>query len=323
MRFRASAAALLILVPASVLAGCGGSQSPRGDRPVSLVLDFTTNAVHAGIYLAHARGYDDAEGVPISIRRPSQSTDSVTRLLSGRADFAIMDIHDLAIARQQGADVVGVMALVQTPLAAVITAPGVRSPRQLQGRSAGVTGLPSDVAVLRSVVRGAGGDPAQVRRVTIGFTAVQSLLGGRVDAVTAFWNVEGVELAARRPGFRQFRVERYGAPSYPELVLTTSRELLQDEPDLVKATVRALRRGYGEAIADPESAVTALTAADRSLRASTATAQLRAVSPSFTAGAGDYGDLDRDVLARWARWERRFGIVRRTPDIAQMFRFGL
>lgn len=313
---------LIAAVLALAVAGCGGDD-PRGSRSASLVLDFTPNAVHTGIFLAHAREYDKAEGVPLQIRQPSQSTDSVTQLLAGKADFAILDIHDLAIAREKGKDVVGVMALVQTPLAAVITQPGIDSPRQLAGHSAGVTGLPSDVAVLNSTVKGAGGDPDAVNRVTIGFTAVPSLLSGKVNAVTAFWNVEGVALQARRKGFRQFRVERYGAPSYPELVLATARTTLQDEPDLVKALIRALRRGYQETLADPESGLGALTDADPSLRPATAAAQLRAVSPVFTAGTGYYGELDRSKLEAWSRWEAKFGITKRPPDVDQTFKFGL
>src|SRR5258705_81025 len=70
----------------------------------------------------------------------------------------------------------------------------VKRPRDLEGRTVGVTGLPSDDAVLDSVVSADGGDPSQVQRVTIGFNAVAALAAGRVDAATAFWNAEGVTL---------------------------------------------------------------------------------------------------------------------------------
>src|SRR2546427_485056 len=82
----------------------------------------------------------------------------------------------------------------------------------------GVTGLPSDVAVLRAVVAGDGGDVAAVKRVTIGFSAVPELAAGKVDAVTAFWNAEGVALRQRGVAINDFRVDRYGAPPYPEVV---------------------------------------------------------------------------------------------------------
>src|SRR5579884_596942 len=111
------------------------------------------------------------------------------------------------------------MAIVERPLSAVIAAPGIASPKALQGKTVGITGVPSDTAVLRSVVAGAGGDPSKVKTVTIGFDAVADLLAGRVAAATAFWNDEGQAIRSKRPGFHIFRVEDYGAPSYPELVL--------------------------------------------------------------------------------------------------------
>src|SRR4029077_7656312 len=163
----------------------------RPDQAATLMLDFQPNGVHAGIYSAVRRGYDEAEGVKLKVRVPGSGVDATKLLLSGRTDFAILDIHDLAIAREKGADVVGVLALVQRPLAAVLAQPGIRSPRDLEGRKAGVTGLPSDDAVLRSGVSGAGGDPAKVKKVNIGFNAVQSLISKHVAGATAFWSVEG------------------------------------------------------------------------------------------------------------------------------------
>ena len=172
-------------------------------------------------------------------------------LVAGRVDFAVLDIHDLGLAREKGRDLVGVMALVQRPLAAVLAQPGIRRPRDLEGKRVGVTGLPSDDAVLRSIVEGDGGDASQVRKITIGFSAVRLLLTKRVAGATAFWNVEGLELRAKRPGIREFRVDDYGAPTYPELVLCTMRQTLDERATFVAATLRALRRGYQTTLDDP------------------------------------------------------------------------
>jgi ABC-type nitrate/sulfonate/bicarbonate transport system substrate-binding protein len=312
--------AALVLLALVALAGCGGEAgSDRPNQEASLLLDFTPNAVHSGIYLATSREYDDAEGVSLEVRTPSASTDALRLLEGGRADMAILDIHDLGLARQEGADIVGVMALVQRPLASVLAQPGIKRPRDLEGGRAGVTGLPSDVAVLRSVVAGDGGDPERVRTVTIGFEAVKALLAGRVDGATAFWNVEGVALKARRPGMQEFRVDDYGAPAYPELVLCTSRRTLEERRPVIEATIRALQRGYTEAQTDPESAVTALLEADSGLDRAAAQAQLDAVAPAFTAGAGAYGELREDVLRAWAKWDVEFGILEREPDLGQAF----
>ena len=77
----------------------------------------------------------------------------------------------------------GVVPIVQRPLAAVIARDTVHTPRDLEGGTVGVTGLPSDDAVLDSVLQGGGADPASVHRVTIGFQAVSALAAGKVDAV--------------------------------------------------------------------------------------------------------------------------------------------
>ncbi|MEA2194672.1 MAG: putative hydroxymethylpyrimidine transport system substrate-binding protein [Solirubrobacteraceae bacterium] len=310
----------VLLLATLVVAGCGGDDSGRAPNvDATLLLDFQPNAVHTGIYMAVARGYDTALGVHLRVRVPTDSTDAVKLLVSRKADLAVLDIHDLALARERGRDLVGVMALVQTPLAAVLASPQIRTPRELEGRRVGVTGLPSDDAVLASIVKGAGGDPRKVVSTTIGFTAVRSLLTGRVAAATGFWNAEGVAVRARRPQIREFRVDDYGAPAYPELVLTTTRETLRDEPALVRATVAALARGYEEVLSDPESGVGALVAAVSGLDRAQVARELDAVSPSFTAGARGFGELNRARLQAWARWEKRFGITQRVPEVALAF----
>lgn len=309
-----------LLVAVVALAGCGADDSGRAPNvDATLLLDFQPNAVHTGIYTAVARGYDTALGVTLRVRVPTDSTDAVKLLASETVDLAVLDIHDLALARERGSDIVGVMALVQTPLAAILASPSIRSPRELEGRRVGVTGLPSDDAVLRSIVIGAGGDPAKVRSTTIGFNAVRSVLTGRVAAATGFWNVEGVALRARRPQIREFRVDDFGAPAYPELVLAVTRATRQDRASLVRATVAALARGYEEVLSDPENAVSALVQAVDGLDREQVGRQLDALSPSFTAGARGFGELDRGRLEAWARWEKQFGITRREPEVGLAF----
>ena len=310
--------ALLLVVAA--LTGCGADESRRAPNvDATLLLDFQPNAVHTGIYTAVARGYDSALGVNLRVRVPTDSTDAVKLLVSETADLAVLDIHDLALARERGRDLVGVMALVQTPLAAILASPSIRSPRELEGRRVGVTGLPSDDAVLASIIKGAGGDPGKVNSTTIGFNAVRSVLTGRVAAATGFWNVEGVALRARRPQIREFRVDDFGAPAYPELVLAVTRATLQDRAALVRATVAALARGYEEVLSDPENGVSALLAAVDGLDRAQVGRELDAVSPSFTAGARGFGELDRGRLEEWARWEKRFGITKREPEVGLAF----
>jgi ABC-type nitrate/sulfonate/bicarbonate transport system substrate-binding protein len=316
----ALAAAALLL--ALALSGCGASNGNTAALPyetASLMLDFTPNAVHAGIYSALVHGFGQGEGVTLHVEVPGSTTDPIKLLSTGRINFAILDIHDLAIAREHGADIVGIMPIVQRPLASVIAGPGITNPRQLQGKTVGVTGVPSDTAVLRSIVAGAGGDPKKVRTITIGFNAVPDLLAGKVAAATAFWNDEGVTLQDRRPGFHIFRVDDFGAPSYPELVLCASRHQLTSDPNLAHAVVRTLVRGYGVTLADPLSSQSDLERRVPGLDPKLGADELSAVSPAFEAPNGTFGELNRAALEAWARWELRYGIVTRPIDIDQMF----
>jgi putative hydroxymethylpyrimidine transport system substrate-binding protein len=313
---------LVSLVLVFVLVGCGSSAKPshaHTPKPVSLMLDFTPNAVHAGIYAALAHHYDRAQGIALRVLPPPSPVDSINLLERGTVDFSILDIHDLAIARERGQPLVGVMAIVERPLASVIAQPQIHSPRQLVGRTVGVSGDPSDYAVLDSIVAGAGGNPHGLRTITIGSDAVADLLAGRVAAATAFWNDEGVALALRRPGYHVFRVDRFGAPSYPELVLCARQQTVSRRPSLVRAVVDTLRRGYALAIAKPAIAAADLERLVGGLDPSLVRADLAALRSSFAPSHGPPGALLTPTLRQWASWEARFGLVRRPPDVARMF----
>ena len=309
----------LLVLLALAAAGCGGGDD-RADPPVVTVgLDFTPNAAHAGLYAA-ARGAPGAD-VRVQVRPPGGgSPDSLRLLTTGRVDMAVLDIHDLGLALERGADVVAVGALVQRPLAAVIARAdsGVRRPRDLEDRRAGVAGLPSDNAVLRAVVEQDGGRFGRVRRVTIGFSAVANLLAGRVDAATAFWNAEGVVLRERGLRTREFRVDEFGAPRYPELVLVVTRETLADRRDDLGAALRAIATGTEAALADRDDTVGAIAAAsdaDEEL----VRAQLEAIAPALRPAV----TLRRAAVEGWARFAADFGILEREPDVDRAFEFDL
>ena len=110
--------ALTTVLLAILITGCGAVSG--GDRPgedATLLLDSTPSAAHAGILLATARGYDEAEGVQLEVRRGGAA---VPKLRDGRADFAILSVPALARAREQGADIVGVYAILQRPQGPVL-----------------------------------------------------------------------------------------------------------------------------------------------------------------------------------------------------------
>ncbi|MCW2996651.1 MAG: hypothetical protein JWN65_200 [Solirubrobacterales bacterium] len=313
----AAIAATLILLP-----GCGDSGSPgaAAARPqVRVALDFTPNAVHAPIFTAVRTGADRRHGVRMAIERPGSQPDSLKALVSGRADIGVLDIQDLAIARQKGVPVVAIGALVQRPLGALIAQPGIRRPADLSGRRVGVSGLPSDGPFLKAIVEHDGGDYGSIRQVTIGFAAVSALLGRKVDAVPSFWSVEGIVLKQRGRRFKEFRIDDYGAPRFPEVVLVTTRAMLREHRDRVVGTLEAIRDGARAVLDDPAPAVREIAResgdADLALIRAQFAALRPIVDPQLT--------LRRPVLEAWAAFTAKVGLLDQAPDVGQAFVFGL
>lgn len=294
-----------------VLAGCGGGGA-KTLPALSVALDFTPNAVHAPIYTAIRDGLDRKEGVRLSIRTPGASPDSLKSVLSGRADIGVLDISDLGLALAQGRDLVAVSALVERPLAAIITRASIERPRDLAGHRVGVSGLPSDPAVLRAVLQHDGAKLSQIHQVTIGFAAVQSLISGRIDGVPAFWNAEGVTLRRRHVPINEFRVDDYGAPHYPEVVLVVGRSTLDRHGPAVRAAVRAIAAGMRDVRAHPGPAAAQIAQAGGT-DVGLARAELNAVLPIFGTA------LHRPVLDAWDAWAVTFGVLPRRVDVGRGF----
>ncbi len=315
--------AVALLAAALLLAGvtgCGGSGAEPGvPKGATVVLDFTPNPVHSGIYAAQAEGFYEEAGIDLHVQVPGESTDAPKLLAAGRTDFAILDITDLGIADEKGLELVGLMPIVQEPLAAILARRDgpVKRPRDLDGHTVGVTGLPSDTAVVDSEVSADGGDPAGVDEVTIGYNAVASLAAGRVDAATGFWNAEAVE--ARRQGIplRVFKVDEYGAPRYPELVLTTTRKKLEAEPDMVKKMVSATTRGYEFAVSHPQKALDDLLAANPSLERADQEAQMKVLLPALHPKP-----FDEAVLKEWSTWANSHDLLPKPLEVKSAFDLG-
>jgi ABC-type nitrate/sulfonate/bicarbonate transport system substrate-binding protein len=132
---------LLPAIAAIALAGCGGG-SVENASDIKLAL-ARPGAVHTGLYLAVQRGFDEAVGVTL---HPTVTADPLRALRSAQAGFAVLDIHELAIARERGADVVGVMAIVERPV------PDLRPPR-LRRATERVSGAPEYPELVLATLR--------------------------------------------------------------------------------------------------------------------------------------------------------------------------
>ena len=240
--WRAVAAALATLgacLLLGLLGGWGGESAstatPRGDaRP-----RFVPGPVHAGIYEAIAKGYYEDEGIDLRMIEPTSTADTLKLIDAGKADFGIADGIDVATQISDGRGAKGEMAIAQRPLGGVITLAesGFDSPADLEGRTVGVTGVPSDEAVLDTMVDADGGDPDAVDKVTIGFNGVANLESGKIDGFTGFIPADGVQVETDGYPTKSFAPDEYGDLDYPGLVVFSTEEEIAADPALMQGFV--------------------------------------------------------------------------------------
>src|SRR5436309_12380482 len=190
-------------------------------RAVTLWLDWYPNSDHAGIYVALARGYYARAGLAVQARVPSGAADALQLVAHGTGDMAISYEPEVLLARASGLPVVATAAIVQRALNCIMAlkSSDISRPRQLQGKSIGISGAASDYTAIDAVVRYDGGNPRLVKKVVVNYALLQALLKKRVDAVEGvYWTWEALQ--ARQLGYpvNVMRVDHYGVPVYDELV---------------------------------------------------------------------------------------------------------
>jgi putative hydroxymethylpyrimidine transport system substrate-binding protein len=318
----------LVLVLALMGCGSGGRSSTTGGgasgsrtaaaegalaKPtkVTLILDFVPNAVHAGIYRALAAGYYRRENIDLQVVQPTSTQETLKLIDAGKAQFGLADGSDVAGLIDDRGDAQAVMALVQRPLGGLIALASehLSSPAQLQGRVVGITGVPSDTAVLDTEVRHAGGDPAKVRVVTIGFNGAQALQAGRIAAFTGFIPDDGVQLSESGHPITTFALDENGGPAYPGLVAFTRRGLIATNPLLVRDFVSATVEGYQDTERDPRRSLDELLQANPSLSRRLTAASLKVYLPLFS-GAVAFGTLQSGNLAAMSDWMLQSHLIR-------------
>jgi len=295
---RILAAALVALA----LAGCGSSAP--GPVHATLVLDFVPNAVHAGIYRALAAGYYRRAGIDLRVIPPGSTSTTLELVDAGKAQFGLADGIDVAEQIAMGRDAKAIMAIVQRPLGAPIALASehLGSAADLVGKTVGITGVPSDRAALDTVVAHAGGNPAKVKLVTVGFDGVAYLEAGKIAAFTGYWPDDGVSLQVSGHPITVFKLDSGGGPAYPGLVAFTTRSLITRDPSLVRAFVRATVHGYEDTLRDPRRSLAELLAANPSIEQKLARASLAAYLPIFDAGGVPDGTLVRSRIAALSSW---------------------
>ncbi len=318
-------AALALLAAGCGGGGAAGSGSPTPGRTeparIDLSLDWTPNPDHVGLYYAQQQGEFQRAGLRVTMRAPSDPSAPIKLIGLNKIDLAISYQPDLFLAAEKGLPVRAVAALIPVPLNSLIAlaGSGITEPASLRGRKVGITGIPTDDAILTTLLRTAGLQRGDVRAVNVGYNLVTSLLARKVDAILGgYRNVEAIQIA-QETGTRPvvLPVDRLGVPSYNELVVVANSRRLDGDKAYAQAVRRFLAtlvRASEAAAGDPEGAVRALQQAT-SYRAEflrqSVPATLHLLRPPDGA---PIGCMDQGAWRSYGEWMRRTGLLARAVD---------
>jgi putative hydroxymethylpyrimidine transport system substrate-binding protein len=324
-RLRTPVIALAVLLFALALAACGEkSEEAGGEREsFSLTLDFYPNPDHAGIYMAEKLGYFEEAGLDVSIATPSDPAAPMKQVAAGRSDLAISYQPEVALAREQGLDVVAIAALVNQPLTSMIwlQKSGIKGVGSLKGKTIATAGIPYQDKFLETILARVDLTPDDVKSVNVGFSLLPAVVGGSAQAMLGgFRNVEGVDLRLRGLGPVVTPVDQLGVPTYDELVLVARRQSLEENPDKFRLFLAALERGTTSAVAQPDAATTAITEANPDLEPKLTAAEVKATLPLLGARipGQPYGYMDPKKWAAFAAWMRDNGLIESLPEPGEL-----
>jgi putative hydroxymethylpyrimidine transport system substrate-binding protein len=322
-RPRTLAAALLALLLALTLAACGEKSEEGGAerQPFTLTLDFYPNPDHAGIYMAQKLGYFEEAGLDVTIQSPADPTAPIKQVAAGRSDLAISYEPEVALARDQGLDVVAVGALVDRPLTSLIwlAKSGIKGVGDLKGKTIATAGIPYQDAFLKTILGRVDLTPADVKVVNVGFGLLPALVGGSAQAMLGgFSNVEGVDLRERGKAPVVTPVDQLGVPTYDELVFVAGRHSLEEDPEAIRLFLAALQRGTQAATEQPGAATQAIVEANHDLEPKLTAAEVKATLLAARPQGRPFGYMDPDEWDSFAGWMRDNGLIDSLPSADEL-----
>jgi ABC-type nitrate/sulfonate/bicarbonate transport system substrate-binding protein len=331
--------AIVAAVLAVLLTACGGqsaapgsassdrgsaapSAAPAGTdgdaREVTVMLDWTPNTNHAGLYLALDKGWYADAGLDVRIIQPGEQG-GLPALASGDADFAVSVQEAVMPARAQGAPVVSVAAIIASNTSSLIALAdeGIDRPADLAGHRYGGFGGELETELVRSLVECDGGDPDAVEFVEVGNVDYRAgLERDFYDFVWIFDGWDGIRLEQAGLDFTSIHFADHFdcVPDWYTPLLAASQQLIDDDPQLVRHFMAATARGYEGAIEAPDEAADALLAAAPELDEALVRESARYLAGRY-APEGPWGMQEAAVWEEFTAFLQEAGIAADDIDV--------
>ncbi len=306
---RTTLATTFAVLLCGALAACGSSSTKRADgkplRTVKVLLDWTPNTNHSGLYLAKERGWYRDAGLDVQIIEPGNGADVLTMVGNDSVDFGVSASEQLVPARAQGVPVVSVAAIIEhnTSSLVALRSSGITTLADLPGRTYGAFGGGFEKALVDALVACGGGDPKDVTFKEVGDTDFrQGMTRKQFDFVWVFdaWDTIRLrDLDHLDLSHFAFRDHTDCIPDWYTPVLVTSERHITADPKMVQAFMSATARGYREAMHDPKAAAAALLHAAPELDSALVERSAAWLAPRYASDPDAWG---RQTAATWNRF---------------------
>jgi len=322
---------LAVICSTLLLAGCGqenkqtsqdkGDKEQKDLKKVSVVLDWTPNTNHTGLYVAKEKGYFAEEGLDVEIIMPGEAgADQLTA--ASKADFGISYQESITQARIQGVPLVSIAAVIQhnTSGFASPAEKNITTPKDFAGKTYGGWGSPVEKSVLDSLMKMENTNVDDVSIVNMGDTDFFTAVKRDIDFAWIFYGWTGVEAELRGEKLNMVYLTDYTDKlDYYTPVLATSEKMIKQNPETVKAFVKASSKGYGFAIDNPKEAAEILLQAAPDLDKELVIKSQEWLAPYYQDDAARWGEQKLEVWENYANWMFENGLLEQELDADKAF----
>jgi ABC-type nitrate/sulfonate/bicarbonate transport system substrate-binding protein len=286
-------------------------------------LDWVPNTNHTGIFVAQAKGYFKEAGLDVQIIQPGEVYPEAA-VASGAADFGISFQESVTLARAEQVPIVSIAAVLQHNTSGFASAAdlNVKSPADFEGLRYGAFGTPFESPTLKVLMESAGGDFNKLQIVNLGDTDPLALIAEkRIDLAWIFYGWEGIEAQQQGINLNVVMMKDYFniIPDYYTPVVITNENTIAAKPEVVKAFLKALSRGYDFAIQNPDEAADILLTAAPELDAKLVKASQEWISPYYQAEAPRWGEQKTSVWQDYVDWMVKNNILSSPITVSDAF----
>ena len=299
---------LSLFAIAAASMACGSEkQSTSVEKKLKLVLDWTPNTNHTGLYVAMDKGYYKEAGIELEIVQPPEDGAEVL-VASGKADFGIsfQDTMAGALSKDSPLPIKAVAAITQHNTSGIMSrkGDGITTPKGLEGKKYATWDLPIEKAILKNVVEKDGGDFAKVELIPSTVTdEVSALSTKQIDAVWVYYGWAGISAKVKGFDFDYFAFKDINPTfDYYTPVLITNDNMIKNNSDTVKKFLEATKKGYEFAAGNPQDAAEILLKYAPEIDSKLANASQEYLSTCYIDKDIPWGYIDSERWKNFYRW---------------------